>query len=72
MDRAVLDKRMRSITKSERWHLEHPGEPSPIYETTPKVNAGEKEVYYFDWRNTVKRNFIGMIKETVSQPFLPM
>ena len=64
MDRAVLDKRMRSITKSERWHLEHPGEPSPIYETTRKVNAGGIEVYYFDWRNTVKRNFIGMIKET--------
>ena len=64
MNRNVLDRRMRAITASEQWHLDHPSEPSPIYEHTPKVDAGGKEVYYFDWRNTVKRNFIGLIKES--------
>ncbi len=64
MDRNVLDRKLRALTTSETWHLEHPGEPSPVYASTPRVEVRGEEVMLFDWRHTVRRNGIGLIRET--------
>lgn len=64
MDVKTLDKKVRSITPSEQWHLDNPGKLSPVYNDIPKIAINNQEVFLFDWRNTVKRNSIGLIKES--------
>lgn len=64
MDLETLDKKVRSITPSEQWHLNNPGKLSPAYNDIPKIAINNQEVFLFDWRNTVKRNSIGLIKES--------
>lgn len=64
MNRAALDRRIRSITVSEQWHLDHPGEPSPVYQSTPHITVRGEDVLFFDWRNTVRRRSIGLIAES--------
>lgn len=64
MNREVLDRKLHARTASEEWHLAHPGEPSPVYAHTPHVTVRGEEVLFFDWRHTVRRNAIGLIKET--------
>ena len=60
----VLDRRLRAHTASETWHLAHPGKLSPVYGSTPRVTIDGEDVLVFDWRNTVRRSAIGLIKET--------
>ncbi len=64
MNRDALDRRLRSVTASEQWHLDHPGKLSPLYRDIPRVNVRGEAVYFFDWANTVRRNSIGLIRET--------
>lgn len=64
MDEAKLDSFLRQTTDSETWHVQHPGEPSPVYQTTPTVNVEGQEVMLFDWKNTLLERSIALVKET--------
>lgn len=64
MNRDALDRRLRTVSASEQWHLDHPGEPSPVYRSTPHVTVRGEDVLFFDWRNTVRRHAIGIITES--------
>lgn len=55
------------ITPSEQWHLEHPGELSPLYgdpSRIPLVDTPQGKVYLFDWKNERKDRSIALIKES--------
>ena len=65
MERSDLEKRLREITESERWHLAHPGELSPTYGEIPRVSTvNGAAIYRFNWHSSVKSGAIGLIRET--------
>lgn len=58
---------LHDITPSERWHLDHPGELSPLYSDTaliPRVDTPQGTVYLFDWQRERKEHAIALIKES--------
>ncbi len=64
MKEDALDSYLRTVTPSEQWHLDHPGEPSPVYERTPTVEVDGQRVMLFDWKNSLESRAVGLIKET--------
>lgn len=55
---------LHRITKSEQWHLDHPGELSPFYnKLTTQIHKGE-QCYFFDFVNTLKNDEFAVVKET--------
>lgn len=64
MDLHELNYFLHHVTKSEQWHLEHPGELSPFYKKmTPAIHNGEI-CYMFDFVNTLKDEEFAVVKET--------
>lgn len=51
-------------TESESWHLQHPGQLSHIYDEMKQEKFRGEVGYCFDFVNTLKKDMIGMIKET--------
>ena len=61
---ARLDKFLHAYTPSEKWHLAHPGELSPRYETVPTVEVDGRSCMLFDWKDTLEESLVGLVKET--------
>lgn len=63
-----MNKKLRKLiyqrTDSENWHLKHPGELSDFYNSLPQKSYDGQDIFFFDFVNTLKKNNIGMIKET--------
>ena len=51
-------------TESESWHLQHPGQLSHLYDKMKQEEFRGEVGYCFDFVNTLKKDMIGMIKET--------
>lgn len=51
-------------TESESWHLQHPGQLSHLYAKMKQEEFRGEVGYCFDFVNTLKKDMIGMIKET--------
>lgn len=51
-------------TESENWHLRHPGQLSRLYDKLKQEKFRGEMGYCFDFVNTLKKDMIGMIKET--------
>ena len=51
-------------TESESWHLQHPGQLSHLYDKMKQEKFRGEVGYCFDFVNTLKKDMIGMIKET--------
>jgi AraC-like DNA-binding protein/mannose-6-phosphate isomerase-like protein (cupin superfamily) len=64
MDINKLEEYLYAETESEKWHLTHPGKLSHFYDTLPKRTHNNKEYYYFDFKNTLKTEMLGIVKES--------
>lgn len=64
MDIQSLEQFLFAETQSEVWHLEHSGVLSPFYDTLEKRTFGGQEYFYFDFRNTLKKELFAIVKET--------
>lgn len=60
----AMDRQLREVTPSEKWHLMHQGELSPVYDTLSTVEVDGQEVYLFEWLHTLRKNAVAVIKET--------
>ncbi len=63
MDNALQGK-LYDITDSERWHLEHPGLLSPVYDTVPYVDIDGTPTMLFNWEKSLGKHSISVIKES--------
>ena len=64
MNPAELELFLYRHTESENWHLRHPGQLSCIYDKMKQEEFRGEAGYCFDFVNTLKKDMIGMIKET--------
>ena len=64
MDLEQLERYLYAQTPGEAWHLAHPGLLSPFYATLERRRLGEREYYYFDFRNTLKKELVGIVRES--------
>lgn len=64
MDIKKLEEYLYTETESEKWHLSHPGKLSHFYDTLEKRTHNDKEYYYFDFKNTLKTELCGIVRES--------
>lgn len=64
MDIRELETFLYKETESEKWHLSHPGKLSHFYDTLKKKLYNHKEYYYFDFKNTLKTEMYGIVRES--------
>lgn len=64
MNPAELELFLYRHTESENWHLQHPGQLSCLYDKLKQEKFRGEMGYCFDFVNTLKKDMIGMIKET--------
>lgn len=64
MDILELEEFLYKETESEKWHLSHPGKLSRFYDTLEKRLYDHKEYYYFDFKNTLKTEMYGIVRES--------
>lgn len=59
-----LEEFLYEDTASEKWHLSHPGKLSRFYDSLEKRLYNHKEYYYFDFKNTLKTEMCGIVRES--------
>lgn len=59
-----LEEKIFEITKSEQWHLDHPGKLSPVYSNMQTEERNGRKCYRFDFPNTLNSYTAGILKET--------
>jgi len=64
MNQQKLQEKIFEITESEEWHLNNPDKLSPFYDKLKLQKYKGVDCYLFDFVNTLKENFIGIVKET--------
>ncbi len=64
MDGESLEDKIYEVTESERWHKKNPGRLSPFYNQLKLQEHNGVNCYLFDFINTLKENYIGIVKET--------
>lgn len=61
---STLKEKIYKITPNEIWHLNHPKQLSPFYNSLKTTEVNGKRIFFFDFVNTLKKYNIGLIKET--------
>ncbi len=59
-----LEEFLKTYTKGEKWHLEHPGELSKRYEEIPFKEINNQKCYYFDFSNSLRSKNMAIVKES--------
>ena len=65
MNPAELELFLYRHTASETWHLKNPGQLSHVYDKMKQEEFQGEVGYCFDFVNTLQKDLIGMIKESL-------
>lgn len=60
----MIEEQIYRITRSEQWHLDHPGVLSPVYTHMKTEQKQGRECYRFNFPNILNRYTVGILKES--------